>query len=81
MWFMKLLAVILEDGSPGSLALPFPLAFTRIGKPEVMGYACWEKPPYSLAQGPRSDVAASQGKRQSGEGDDRELKSYPIQDM
>lgn len=75
MWFMTLLAVILEDGSPGSPALTFPSAFARIGKLEVMGSAFWEKPPYmvaSLAQGPHSDVAVSQVKRQSGERDDRE---------
>jgi len=42
MWFMKLLAVILEDGSPGSPALTFPPAFARMGKPEMMGYAFWE---------------------------------------
>lgn len=66
---------------PQGLQPDFFSCFARNGKPEVMAYAFWEKPPYmvaSLAPGPHSDVTVSQVKRQSGEKEDRvEILPYP----
>lgn len=68
-WSMKLPAVILEDGSPGSPALTFPPALIELGNQMGWAVASGKTP---LAGGlpdtrTPSNVAVSQVKRLSGE--------------